>query len=599
LAVMFFYNCSYCFIPATSPDGSGDVVNSVLPDINGYIISHSFNAPVENSTSGILSQTFDVLRTVISIFIGEYGIYLLSFVYLMLIFGGIYLIGKEIFNVKNMLIYLTVLLVLSLNIFTEGLHFGKIHIAASAFLFIALYSIRFSGHRKNYILAPLFFAFFVSQYIFFFLIALAYYLFIISHSYYKNRTIKSPVFRLHATSFVIFCFFSAVFHLKLFFEIGTFLPPGYVSERLSDFFSGINTNNENYKYIDNNYIRNFYSYHGLRIETVGGNIGKLKAAIMTVYTNLHFKLIYIFSPLLFMFKRDNCKIQRIFYIYLVIVIALVVIAIDPHNRRLAFYYIYSFSIMQFAIVHALIYRIYKLGNLIEVRVPRKGLVIAILFFIFFDVSIAGIGVRKTGIRFTSSLRWEDTEQRTKDGFFSGFYYNEILQVFLGRKSKYQYLHEIPRDIYMFETATGGEEKYFDHAMLIRQYTDVKDRILIVPVRFHSHTMRLITARHALGSVIYQKDLNNIMADLKKLNINYLSFIPINYKDYNPFYTPIFEDDIFYKYFKLLFSDNGSRFYKIIHDGTNTEYTPNPYNVKGLPFIPMMRQGLFTEKTSGV
>ena len=166
--------------------------------------------------------------------------------------------------------------------------------------------------------------------------------------------------------------------------------------------------------------------------------------------------------------------------------------------------------------------------------------------------------------------------------------NEILPVFFGYKSKYQYLQTTRPDRTMFKTAKGDAQGYFDHAMLIRQYTDTADTILIVPVRFHSHTMRYITARHALGSVIYQKDINKIMADLKRLNINYLSIMPIHYKDYNPFYTPIFEKDTFYKYFKLLFSDNGRRFYKIVHGGTNKEYSPSPYHVKGLPFVPMVK-----------
>ena len=118
---------------------------------------------------------------------------------------------------------------------------------------------------------------------------------------------------------------------------------------------------------------------------------------------------------------------------------------------------------------------------------------------------------------------------------------------------------------------------------------IRDTILIVPVRFHSYAMRHITARHALGSVIYQRDINNIMSVLEKLNIKYLSIVPIHYKDYNPFYTPIFEDGAFYKYFKLLFSDNGSKFYKIIYNGSNSEYSPSPYNVRGLPFIPMLKE----------
>jgi hypothetical protein len=160
---------------------------------------------------------------------------------------------------------------------------------------------------------------------------------------------------------------------------------------------------------------------------------------------------------------------------------------------------------------------------------------------------------------------------------------DILPVFIGQKSKYQYLSpgEFPE----------GSQRYFDHAMLIRDYTNVTDMILIVPIRYHSDTNRLMTPQHALGSVIYQKDINKIMADLKRFNINYLSFMQMHgrHEDYSPYYTPIFEEENFKKYFQLLFSDHNKKFYKIIHDGTNTQYSPSPYDVKGLPFIPMLRE----------
>ena len=50
---------------------------------------------------------------------GEPGVYLLSFIYLLLIIGSIILIGKEIFYIRFIIIYIVVLGVLSGNLFTE------------------------------------------------------------------------------------------------------------------------------------------------------------------------------------------------------------------------------------------------------------------------------------------------------------------------------------------------------------------------------------------------------------------------------------------------------------------------------------------------
>ncbi len=565
---MLFYNFSYCFVPATYIDGSGDIENSYLPNLNGYIISHSFTAPIENSTTGIISQALDVLRTVLKVFIGEPGVYLLSFTYLALMIGGIYLIGKEGFGIKGMLIYLSLLLFLSSDLFIRGIHFGKWHMGLLSFLLISLYSMRFANHGKNYILPALFLAFLSSQYINLIAVSLAYYLYIFVCYFYRHRTLNDTTFRLHTKSLMLFFILTPIFNLKLILEVGISFPPWIIPVWLSDMFVWFNRDNNLYRYIDNNYIRYFYTYHGLTPETAQ-NLPSLgfKGIIQTIYNLVDFKFIFLFLPLL---KMDR---YRILYTLEIIVILIVMVGLDPRNERLFIYYIFPIAILQLAIVYSFIL---KCGSwFLRFRI---WLILLLLSTAFFHISASGIRLRH--LKISERQLVLDSGIRSQEEHF-----REVLSVFSGQISKYQYLQITPVDITMNREPSPGAEKHFDHAMLIRQYTDPKDTILIVPVRFHSHTMRFITARHALGSVIYQKDINKIMADLKKLNINYLSTIPINYKDYNPFYTPIFEDGIFYKYFKLLFSANGNRFYKVIYDGTNTEYTPSPYNVKGLPFIP--------------
>lgn len=567
---MLFYNFSYSFVPATYTDGLGDIENSYLPNLNGYIISHSFAAPIENSTYGTVSQTLDVLRTVLKVFIGEPGVYLLSFTYLALMIGGIYLIGKEGFGIKikGMLIYLSLLLFLSANLFTRGIHLGKLHIGVLSFLLISLYSMRFANHGKNYLLPALFLSFLSSQYINFIAVSLAYYFFIIVCDFYRHRTLNDAAFRLHTKSLMLFFLLATIFNLKLILEVGICFPPWIISAWLRDIFVWFNRDNNLYRYFDNNYIRYFYTYHGLTREAAQ-NLPRLGfiGAMQTIYDLLDFKFIFLLMPLL---KMDK---YRILYTLEAIIILIVIGWFDPRNIRLSVYYIFPLAILQLAIIDNFISK-YGLWYLRF----KIWLILLLLFIAFFDISASGI--RLNHLKISEKQVVLDEGIRSNEEHF-----REVISVFSGQISKYQYLQITPLDTTMNKESSPGAEQHFNHAMLIRQYTDHKDRILIVPVRFHSHAMRFITARHALGSVIYQKDINKIMADLKKLNINYLSFIPVNYEDYNPFYTPIFENDIFYKYFKLLFSANGNKFYKVIYDGTNNEYTPSPYNVKGLPFIP--------------
>ena len=901
LLALLFYNLSYCFIPATFNDGSGDIVNSYLPSLNHYVISHSFEVPIDNSTTGIIPQAFDVLRTVMMMFAGEPGVYLLSFVYLVLTLGGVYLIGKELFGIKSMLIYMTILLLLSSNIFTEGLHFGKFYTQAISFLLIFLYSIRFSDHKTSYILPPFILAFLTSQYSFFGGIAIVYFLFVISYSFYNHRTIKAPVFRLHITSIVLFSLLSSLFVLKLFLEVGVPFPPGIISDNLYNLFLKLNQSNEFYKYLSNNYIRHFYDYHAL---AVGSNYDtslweNIIIALKRI-SSLEFAYIFLFIPIL-LIRPDRF---RIFYIILVMTLMLIIALLFPINARVRLYYYYPLAILQFAIFNDLMLvssrkvidrfvkgkkayylkaviilfvlsyvvfkefptnfklRSYKWVSIIDGRIDWLSNGVPDVFFgkkskyrylqevlgwgqdkeVVITAS-GGIGVNnlsstsiqsywettrgfphwvtydfkaerprmlryllQTGPHGDDSTQrmpqdwklqasdgdlnwitidnrenqtdWKGNEIRIYDIKNPGVYryyrfyidsgnnskvlrlykfrlYEEEIEKTLNVKSHapvesiyltvdserpgfegrgllsmsmqsfwettrgfphwvtYGFKAKRPRMLsYLLHTGTHGENKMprdwklqasddsfnwitidnrknqtdweenetriydiknpgayryyrlfinsgndsnmlriykfrlyeenterikeagetlnwetiemierikvegrtlnreplfdavinkmsnkfqasanknYNHSMLIRQYTDAEDTILIVPVRFHSHAMRHITARHALGSVIYQKNISTIMADLKKLNIRYLSYVPIHYKDYNPFYTPIFEDDTFYKYFKLIFSDNGCKFYKIIYDGTNEEYTSTPYDVRGLPFVPMIKE----------
>ena len=578
LLALLFYNLSYCFIPATFQDGSGDIVNSYLPNLNHYIISHSFEVPIDNSTTGIIPQAFEVLRAVMMMFAGEPGVYLLSIVYLVLMLGGVYLIGKELFEIKSMLIYITVLLLLSSNLFTEGIHLGKLHPAALSFLLISLYSSRFSDHKNNYILPGLFFAFLTSQFIFFGVVSFAYYLFIFSYSFYNHRTIKAPVFGLHLKSLIVFCLLCFVFNLKLIIEVGIFLPPGMAARSISDFFLNLNQNNDLYKYVDNNYIRFFF-------DQIEATMDRYKITLLSAMTSsiksvcrIDFAYVLLFIPL-FLIRLDR---HKIFFIFGTIVVTLTIEFLLNSNERAKLYYIYCLIVLQIGIIND--FMLVSSRKVIDRFVKGKKayylkavIILLVLSYVVFEAFPTNFKIR--------SYKWVSILDGRIDWLING-----VPGVFFGKKSKYQYLH-YPYTVGHTLGLSIAEypHKNFNHSMLIRQYTDVEDTILIVPVRFHSHAMRHITARHALGSVIYQKDISKIMADLKRLNISYLSYVPIHYKDYNPFYTPIFEDDTFYKYFKLIFSDNGCKFYKIIYDGTNEEYTSTPYDVRGLPFVPMIKE----------
>ena len=577
LGLIILYHLSYCFIPATYIDGDGDIVNSYLLLLNDYIGSHSFSAAIQNAIYGLCSPAVDVLKTVVKMFIGEPGVYLLSFLYFLLIIGTLILIGRRLFNIKNTLIYITVFLLLSANLFTERIHLGKVHIAALSFLLISLYSIRFSDHQKNYLLPALFFAFLTSQYAHFAGIVFVYYFFIFIYSFYQHKTMKSPAFGQHVKSFVVYCAFSSIFYVKFLIEVGVCLPPAITPDWLDNIFAKINQNNANYKYIDNNYLRYFFKLWGIALSDEKRTMSMMVEKILGIKDIVNFWFILFLLP----FLRKINKTKMLF-ILLNLSLILLFIVIFPNNVGLRIYYLYPLIILQFAVIDSCLFRLMNVMPAKNIKL-RRGIkfafILVSLCIVMFDFSNSKIKVRQAAFL-------NDWYPMYKEGHFW-----EALDIFSGRLTKYQYLKTIQRDGMMFKEKIHKANKNFDHAMLIRQYTKANDTLLIVPVRFHSHTHRRMTARHALGSVIYQKDVKKIMSELKKLNIGYLSTMPITYRDYNPFFSPLFLDENFSKYCQLLFSDKGCAFYKIIYDGSNKEYTPSPFKVEGLTYVPMLKEDM--------
>lgn len=573
LLAMLFYNFSFCFIPSTVLDGSTDVTSNYLPLLDYYVKEHSFKSPIQNSYVGLLPQSGDVLRTVVKMFTGEPGVLLLSFTFLLGILGSIYLICKKIFKIKNMLIYLSLILFLSSNIFTEVIHFGKVGTIILSFYLITLYSLRYSEHEKNYILIPLFFAFITSQYAFFAAPALVFYFFAI-----KIRRQN----RLYKKGLVFFLILSSIFYIKLIIENGVCFPPGMIPEQLADFFLKFNQNNEFYKYIDNNYIRFFQKPQSGILTSIAEIDDKIRNMLFKLSTKTVFDWTLGLLPFILISKAVKYKkvyllmsVFTLFYFFVII-----------NNPRTFVYYLFVILILQVIIIDKvlLFIKLYlKKGHYISV-------ITIMIFLLLFDVK--AMAIRNKGYWFTN-LRG------TAKGIRYESWKKYILPVFCCYRSKYQYLYnsateqselcKVPYYAGYLHENEGLCQKSFDHAMLIRNYTNTKDVILIIPELFHGYTGRTTTARGALGSVVHQKDVDAIMSDLKKLNINYLSVITADSRViYNTVYTPIFEEDTFYKYFKLLFSNNGARFYEIIHDGTNTEYTPSPCDMEGRPFVPMMK-----------
>lgn len=567
-ATVFFYHLAYCFIPATYTDGSSDVTNSYLPLLNDYILFHNFKAAVQNSTIGIGPQAVDVLRTVAKMLAGEPGVYLWSVLYLVLASAGIYSIGQRIFQIRHMSIYLAVIWLLFYKIFPVAIHLGKNHAAAVGLLLMAAGSIRYSHHPRNFWLPALFFSFLVSAYVFFAALAVVYYLFILGEDLFSPPR-ENKRFIWHLKSFWLFVILAAVFYVKLLFEVGICFSPGYLPATWQKFFTHVNQNNPFYQYIDNHYIRTFYAVNNLSLETAG----VVQSFFSRLVGDLKFSMDYV--PLLvltpFLWKRQGA------FLYTLLAATLVVVEqyVFPTNFRIKVYPVFMLIIVQCALVD---WFINGLSGWVRKKVKtgwlvRPILVIIILGVVFVQVSDGKISLREHRHVVMQKKYLDRMEDDYKVGI-PQWYKHYVLPTFFGGKSWYDYLK------------VGGADKYFDYAMLIRQYTQKDDTILIIPVRYHADTFRRMTARHALGSVIYQKKMAEVMADLETLKIGYLSSIPFTYQDYNPFYSPLLDDRNFSRYCRILFRLKDCKFYKIIYDGSNSEVYPSPLNVKGRPVVWM-------------
>jgi len=567
-AYVFYPILTYCFVPAAFIDGSGDIQNSILPIFNSYDIRHSFQAALQNSTYGQASPCLDVLKVVAYMLAGEPGLYLLGLVYVALLAAVLFLTLEKIFGVKNGLIYVTVFLFFSKDVFTDALPLAKWHVVALAFLMMALYSLRYRNHSRNFLLPALFWGVLCAQCIQLIPVFFIYVAGMIGRACFLPTEERRVAITRQIWGLEIFLFVNLVFYGKLFLETGAFLPVSLSPGRLQDFFVQINQHNENFRYIFNNYIRNFYLINKLS----GYWERDWPTAFQGVIKGHDFWFLLLFLPALRNFNRTKAL-----YLFFTVVLAVVNTVVAPNVPRWRFYFILPVVMLQCAVIASLIewgrklipdrFRWFKFGVTALVTVVLVVLVLR-------DFSPPWPRWRYPN--FMKEIPLLRTWNRTP----------EVRAVFWGRMTPYQYLQTVFTGVDMFKDMPYGAQNHLNYGYLIREYTNSTDMILTIPVRFHSYTKRLLTAQHDYGSVIYQQDIAQIMKDLKKLGIRYLSVMPINYVDYNPFYSPIFDRNIFPKYFQLLFSYKGSRFYKIIYDGSSRDGNAPPLLLDGLPFVPM-------------
>ena len=561
------FHLSYCFIPATYIDGSGDVTNSYLPLLNDYILFHNFKAAVQNSTIGIGPQALDVLRTVAKMLAGEPGVYLWSVGYLLLAAAGIYLIGQRIFQSRFMVTALVVIGLFFYQLFPVAIHLGKWHAAVLGVLLMALGAIRYSHHPRNFLLPALFWGFLVSQYSFFAPVVFVYYLFIFFGDLADTKRKAST--GLHLRSLAFFVFLVPAFYVKLILEVGTCFPPGATPEIFHNFFIQLNRNNPYYPYIDNSYIRIFYAVNHLSMDTAGAAANFFPQLVWNLWLNVD----YLFLLCFIAFMRKNRDIN----LYLVLVFALVTVLefLFPTNMRIKIYCVFPLLIVQWVLLERFVLWV---GQAVRQRSGWDWLVKPVLAVALLLLGFTHLTEGKIQWRVHEHMaRQREYLQHMVGDYKVGvphWYRDYVLPTALGGKSWYEYL------------TVGGADRYFDYAMLVRQQTSPEDTILIIPVRYHSDIFRRMTARHALGSVIFQEQMPAIMEDLAKLKIGYLSSIPFTYQDYNPFYSPLLDDQNFSRYCHILFAYKDCKFYQIIYDGSNLESYPSPLNVKDRPFVPM-------------
>jgi len=582
LGYVFFQFLTFAFIPATFIDNVSDIQNSILPILRSYILRHSFQAPLQNSTYGLLPQIMDVLRTVSLLLAGEAGLYLWTFIFVIAIALILSLTLEKIFKVRGGIIYVAVFMLFFRYVFTEALGLGKWHILALAFLLAALYAIRYRHNSRNFLLSPLFWGVLSTQCIQFIPVFFVYLLWSLGESFCFFRPERGAAIRRQIRGAGVFLLLPVIFCLKLFLEAGAFLPLAMSQDPIRNFFISINQHNERFRYIDNNYIRNFYIHNGL-VATLSENY---RQAIDNVLAIQDFWFLLLFLPLLYL--RRNSNEERAQWLgwskglYAVLAGLLVVFLTMycPGIGRWQVYFILPVFVLQCAVLNAFF-------DLINRKFPRRLeqvkskvlrlMTMAVIMLVLVDLNPPWVQWRRSAINsYMPKLHLLD---RSKDAY----------EIFWGRETPYDYLQKIDHGFGMFPDQPNGSDNHFNYGLLVRQYTSPDDMILTIPNRFHSYTNRLLTAQQDFGSVIYQRDMVKIMADLKKLGIRYLSVMPINYKDYNPYYSPIFDKDIFPKYFELLFSYKGSRLYKIVYDGSGRAGSAPPMSLQGLPFVPMEKE----------
>lgn len=592
---MLFYNLCYCFVPAAYPDGSGDITNSYLPNIRDYARTHSFAAPVQNATNGITSQAMDVLRTAAFLFVGEPGVYLTTLVYLLMFLAALYLLARNVFNASGGILLIALVLLLSGSLFAEALHLGKHHVAVLASLMIFLYSVRHSDHDRNFLLPGLCLSFATTQYVHFVVLACAYYGILLVSLAWTDRPARGDLARRYAYSALAFTALGFLFNLKLILEVGTCFPPGMAPPWLSDFFRDLNRDHPAYRYIDNHFIRNFCVHNHLADfgQHVGPSVAGLDIPFLAKnlrlwLTSINWTLDGWPVLLLLPFLKQWDK-PRIIFMLLTGVLFLIVAVLFPHAVRLAVIFLYPLAVLQFAALHDFLDRVRSIILSWRPRLPP-----AVLGLLPAAVVLAFAFTGSTGPSGLVRLRESAAVGTMQNPLSPPRDFALIRRVFAGTVPEYEYLKTIRTDANMKDSRQPfPESDNFDYAMLVRRHVAETDTLLIVPVRFHSHVDRRMTARHALGSVIYREDLGAIMADLKKLGITHLSVMPILYEDYCPFYTPLFEDGTFYRYFQLVLSHKGRRLYRILYDGSGRTPIPSPTSVRGLPFVPMEQPSLPT------
>lgn len=573
LMIVFIMHLFYVFMPAVYFDASGDITTCYMPNLNHYLVTHSFSVPIENPITGIFAQTFDVLRSVLYMLAGEQGVYGWTLIFIVALFTVIYVLMKRVLRVRYPLVYLSLLAFMTSDLFFEYLHFGRSHILALTFLFAFLLSLRHINHKTGFIFAPIFLGFLISQYIPFIFLALTYVLLVFIDVFCAKGQERKERFNRALKAYGILFIVSSIFHAKLLIEIGVFLPPAMVPESLSNLFAKLNADNSWYRFINNNYVRNFCMHNGLMAESHKFTLALLWKNLKPIIAQIDFKSVLLFLPF-FLFKKD-----RFLFFLATSSVFLIYVIFFPVNSRFGVYALYPILVMQLFCVDHIVEKIVSFikNEDVKRRVLRIILIVLICFMVLFRIDKGALAMRRASFL---NLITDPLHMNGRAAWAQ--------KIACGLEPPYGYLKRIYTDPEMFPNTQTWAHENFDYSMLARSLTQGDDMVLIVPTRFHHRMQRLASPRHGLGSVLYQQDISQVMKDLQELKIGYLSYMPMNYRDYNPFYAPIFNDDVFYKYFKPLVVYHGRILYKIIYDGSQQRQHKSPINYNGREFVPMSK-----------